>query len=168
MLISRLQWSCVFSVLSAGLCTFVVGQEIAPGHKALLTNTLRLEKGLSETQQRLLSGTTQNRFALAHQILEANPRQMKLRSASKTAAHIVRNLPHASTDDNIEIVPISSPAFDYTLSRGGGFSQIDTSTAWCGRNVVTGYNDSSAILMTLNSANGGLSFSGVAHSEDGG
>ena len=168
MLISRLQWGCVFCVLSAVLCTFVVGQEIAPGHKALLTNTLRLEKSLSEKQLRLLSGTTRNRFALAHQILEANPRPMKLRSASKTSAQSVRNLPHSSPDNNIEIVPISSSAFDYTLSRGGGFSQNDTSTAWCGRNVVTGYNDSSAILMTLNSASGGLSFSGVAHSADGG
>ncbi|MBZ5687457.1 MAG: glycoside hydrolase [Acidobacteriia bacterium] len=163
---SRLRLSCACTLLSAVLCSLAVAQELNPGHKELLVNSLRIEKRITEKQRLLLSSATQNRFALAHQVLEVEPGLMKLRIAPTTAR--AQNKPHNRTDDGIEMVPISSPPFDYTLSRGGGFSQSDTSTAWCGRNVVTGYNDSSAILMTLNAASGGLSFSGVAHSEDGG
>ena len=163
---SRLRLSCACTLLSTVLCSLVVAQELNPGHKELLVNSLRIEKRLTEKQRLLLSSATQNRFTLAHQILEVEPGLMKLRIAPTTAR--AQNKPHNRSNDGIEMVPISSRAFDYTLSRGGGFSQSDTSTAWCGRNVVTGYNDSSAILMTLNAASGGLSFSGVAHSEDGG
>ena len=168
MLKSGLRWCCVSSVLSTVLCLIAVGQQLNPGHKDLLSNSLRLERNLTKQQRRQLSSATQNRFALAHEILEVNPGRMKIRSAPTTPSQSPRNAARRLTSDGIEIVPISSSAFDYTLSRGGGFSQSDTSTAWCGRNVVTGYNDSSAVLTTLNSGSGGLSFSGVAHSDDGG
>lgn len=168
MLKSRLKLSCVCTLLSAIPCSLVRAQELNPGHKASLVNSLQLEKRLTEKQRRQLSGAAQNRFALARQILEVSPGLMKFRKAPTAASPIGRNLARPKADAGITMVPISSPAFDYTLSRGGGFSQSDTSTAWCGHNVVTGYNDSSAILMTLNAASGGLSFSGVAHSDDGG
>ena len=167
MLKSRLRMSCACT-LPIVLCSIAVTQELNPGHKESLANSLRLEKRLTETQRRQLSATSQNRFALAHEILEVNPRLAKFRNAPTATSQNTQNQLHPRNDDGIEMVPISSPAFDYNLSRGGGFSQSDTSTAWCGKNIVTGYNDSSAILMTLNMARGGLSFSGVAHSEDGG
>jgi hypothetical protein len=167
MLKSRLRLSCACT-LPIVFCSIAVSQELNPGHKELLANSLRLEKRLTETQRRQLSGATMNRFALAHEILEVSPKLAKFRNAPTATSQNTQNQPHHRSDDGIEMVPISSPAFDYNLSRGGGFSQSDTSTAWCGKNIVTGYNDSSAVLMTLNMASGGLSFSGVAHSEDGG
>jgi hypothetical protein len=161
----RLSYACALPIV---FCSFSAAQDLNPAHKELLANSLRLEKGLTETQRRQLSSATKNRFALAHEILEVNPRLAKFRSSPTTTSQSPQNQHLHRSDDGIEMIPISSPAFDYNLSRGGGFSQSDTSTAWCGQNIVTGYNDSSAVLMTLNLASGGLSFSGVAHSDDGG
>ena len=50
------------------------------------------------------------------------------------------------------------------LSQDAGFTQSETSTAWCGNNVVAGYNDSGSFLESLVLSFGGLSFNGVARS----
>ncbi|HET6178842.1 MAG TPA: sialidase family protein [Candidatus Sulfotelmatobacter sp.] len=105
---------------------------------------------------------------MAHQIIETNRGVLNLRTPPMLQQRNAQGSLSGVTNASTGMIPISSPAFDYTLSRGGGFSQNDTSTAWCGPNIVTGYNDSSAVLMTLNNASGGLSFSGIAHSGDGG
>ena len=162
--------SCVCALLSIALSSPVArAQKIDPHLKASLLNSLRLEKKLTETQRRSLSNATQSRFALAHQLLEANKRESRPWATAALGNRGPRRATRQAASRPTGSVPISSPAFDYTLSRGGGFSQNDTSTAWCGQNIVTGYNDSSAVLLTLtNPQGGGLSFSGVAHSEDGG
>lgn len=165
---SRLRLSCVCVLLCSTLCSLAAAaQKMNSNLQTSLQNSLRLEKKLTAEQRQLLSNATLNRFALAHQILDA--KHGRLQSA---VASMPRSSGHRSAVRSTSIaagmVPISSPAFDYTLSRGGGFSQNDTSTAWCGQNIVTGYNDSSALLTTLNNATGGLSFSGVSHSDDAG
>ncbi len=64
-------------------------------------------------------------------------------------------------------VPVNDPNFDFLLSRLAGFTQNGSSNAWCGQNIVVGYNDSAALLLT--SALGtSFSFSGVGVSHDGG
>ena len=118
MLKSHLRLSCACT-LPIVLCWFSVAQELNPAHKELLANSLRLEKRVSETQRRQLSSATQNRFALAHEILEVNPRLAKFRKAPTTTSQIPQNQLHHRSDDGIKMVPISSPAFDYNLSRGG-------------------------------------------------
>ena len=158
----------LYGLLSVGLCCPVVAAEKNPNLKDLLSHSLRLEKRLTSTQLRSLSNATQNRFAFAHQILEANVGTRKSNAAPMRRGQSDRRKSSRNAGGLPEMVPISSPAFDYTLSRGGGFSQNDSSTAWCGPNVVTGYNDSSAVLQTLTAGTGGLSFSGVAHSGDSG
>jgi hypothetical protein len=49
-----------------------------------------------------------------------------------------------------------------------GFVQSETSTAWCGRNVVVAYNDSGSLLESLFTPGIGLSFSGYSLSTDAG
>lgn len=61
----------------------------------------------------------------------------------------------------------SDPSTDFVLAQLIGFTQSETSTAWCGRNVVVGFNDSGSFVETFPTT-GGLSFSGVARSTDGG
>ena len=41
---------------------------------------------------------------------------------------------------------ISSPGRDVQVSRFSGFVQSETSSAWCGSNVVVGYNDSASLF----------------------
>src|SRR5262249_47858076 len=47
-----------------------------------------------------------------------------------------------------------------------GFTQSETSTAWCGNNIVTGFNDSGSILESLLFGPGGVSGSGASISSN--
>src|SRR6266849_3602265 len=44
---------------------------------------------------------------------------------------------------------VSDPSTDLSFSRMAGFTQSETSTAWCGNNVVVAYNDSGSFLETF-------------------
>jgi hypothetical protein len=63
---------------------------------------------------------------------------------------------------------VSDPSTDLIFSRMAGFTQSETSTAWCGRNVVVAYNDSGSFLETFPIPGIGLSFNGYSLSTDGG
>jgi hypothetical protein len=63
---------------------------------------------------------------------------------------------------------VSDPSTDVMFSAFSGFTQSETSTARCGNNVVVGFNDSGSIFETGFFTGGGLSFSGVAVSSNGG
>ena len=61
---------------------------------------------------------------------------------------------------------ISNPATDFLFSLMAGFTQSETSTSWCGNNVVTGFNDSGSVFESMLFGPGGLSFTGVSISSD--
>ena len=64
---------------------------------------------------------------------------------------------------------MSNPNTDFLSSRVTGFTQSETSTAWCGSNVVVGFNDSGSVIETFGSllaGINGLSVNGVALSTD--
>lgn len=63
---------------------------------------------------------------------------------------------------------VSDPGADVGLSRMAGFTQSETSTAWCGHNVLIAYNDSGSYLETFPVPGIGLSFNGISLSTDGG
>lgn len=65
-------------------------------------------------------------------------------------------------------VRLNAHAFDFALSRLAGFTQSETSSAWCGNNIVAGYNDSGGVLRSMSLGHGGVSFDGVSVSHDGG
>ena len=71
-------------------------------------------------------------------------------------------------DDNPFSVRVNDPRRDLAFSPFAGYTQSTTSTARCGEQVVVGFNDSGSILSTLFSGKGGVSFSGVAVSDDDG
>jgi hypothetical protein len=63
----------------------------------------------------------------------------------------------------------NNPNFDYDSTRLTGFSQSETSSAWCGSSVVVGFNDSAAFAHTaVDGQAAAISLSGVAVSHDGG
>lgn len=65
----------------------------------------------------------------------------------------------------VGVAPVSNPRQDFTLSLLGGFTQNETSTAWCGNTVVVGYNDSGSYLRTAGiDPLAAASFNGVATS----
>jgi len=65
-------------------------------------------------------------------------------------------------------VPVNNNSTDLKYSSFVGFTQSETHTAECGNNVVVGFNESGSYVQTLLFGTGGVSFSGVAVSHDGG
>jgi hypothetical protein len=63
---------------------------------------------------------------------------------------------------------VSDPSTDLLFSRMAGFTQSETSTAWCGNRVVVAYNDSGSVFETFPLPVIGLSFNGYSLSTDGG
>jgi hypothetical protein len=76
-----------------------------------------------------------------------------------SAASDIPNDPAAS-------FPISRASADFVFSIMAGFTQSETSTAWCGNNVATGFNDSGSILESLLFGPGGVSGSGASISSN--
>jgi hypothetical protein len=62
---------------------------------------------------------------------------------------------------------VSDPSTDL-FSRMAGCTQSETSTAWCGHNVVVAYNDSGSLLESFPVPGIGLSFNGYSQSSNGG
>jgi hypothetical protein len=75
--------------------------------------------------------------------------------------------PSDAADEN-GLVSVNNPARDFRFSQFVGYTQSSTAIARCGNSVVVGFNDSGSILETLANGTAGISFSGVAASQDGG
>ncbi len=63
-------------------------------------------------------------------------------------------------------VPVNDADLDYQFTRLGGFTQSETSSAWCGDTVVAGFNDSGAFVRTVVENVGGASFTSVGVSQN--
>jgi hypothetical protein len=132
--------------------------------KANLASVRAFDEGLSESDRRIFSSGAQNLFTLARRIVDLEGRFGEEGPEEERAARAVQSeevfgLGAAGTR-------VSNPATDFVLSQTAGFTQSETSTAWCGNIVVVGYNDSGSLLETLVFGVGGLSFNGVARSVD--
>ena len=160
------------SVLVLGVVSFLAGTAAAqetPRAKRLATLKANLasvrtfDEGLSESDRRIFSSGAQNLFTLARRVVdlegrfgEEGPKESALRAGQPEE---VFGLGASGTQ-------VSNPATDFVLSQTAGFTQSETSTAWCGNIVVVGYNDSGSLFETLVFGVGGLSFNGVARSID--
>jgi hypothetical protein len=125
-----------------------------------------LEKRLGPEKVRLLSSGAQNLLQIAHRLERFYPGDSlsALRGAGgrpETETPAEQGLP------GVEIHPVSNRAADFVLSQQSGFTQSETTTAWCGDNAVVGFNDSGSLWETLIGTRG-LSFNGVARSTNGG
>ena len=116
--------------------------------------------------QESMSGGARNflRFAAAWPNIEKAVQKMDqakvadIQKALQNRAHAVGTGP----------IPVSNPDVDFVFSVLAGFTQSETSTAWCGNGVVVGFNDSGSFFESLLSGAGGISFSGAGASTDGG
>jgi hypothetical protein len=112
-------------------------------------NLLQMERAWPNLQEEV--GKGDNAATLAHI-------QAALQAKSGSATRIDHSGP----------IPVSNPGDDFLLSIEGGFTQSETSTAWCGSGVVAGFNDSGSLFESLVSGPGGLSFAGAGASTDAG
>lgn len=130
--------------------------------------------------QRRLSASGANLFHLAKVLSDPTiMRKSNLAAArplhNASMAHVranidaMRSAPPSSLNELNEtrgLVPINDQSLDYVLSRFAGFTQNETSSAWCGNTIVAGFNDSGADIRTVVEGIGGQSLSGVAVSHN--
>jgi hypothetical protein len=142
--------------------------------KALLKTVLDASAKIPAGQKRLLSAGAQNFLRVAEQLntpyvkggddgglLNGAGRAALSRPAAGSAVELLAG-PGGTTR-------VSDPGLDFLTSVLEGFTQSETSTAWCGNNVVAGYNDSGAFLRTAGvNPSGAWSFNGVSVSVNGG
>jgi hypothetical protein len=63
----------------------------------------------------------------------------RIQAALQAKVHSATRIVHSGP------IPVSNPGDDFLLSIEGGFTQSETSTAWCGSGVVVGFNDSGSL-----------------------
>jgi hypothetical protein len=132
--------------------------------------------GLNQTKQTLLQLPTPLRRALsggALNMLEATQHWQDIQQGYGDAEPnaLARYVAAKNTNNLLSlsgVTPVSNPSTDFLFSVMTGFTQSETSTAWCGNSVVVGFNDSGSFLQSALFGPGGLSFSGAAYSTNGG
>jgi hypothetical protein len=123
-------------------------------------------KEIPEAQRKMLSGGTQNLIHMADNWDSVGAAVARAAARAHGGGGSTRGSGHHNEGSNM--IPVSNP--DPELSfRMTGFTQSETSTAWCGSNVVVGFNDSGSFLETFDGftqGTTGLSGNGVAFSSD--
>jgi len=177
------KWCVLICALLAAFFLPVANGQDNP--KVPLESSLRaaiaVQQALPPAQQNLFSGALNNWLSMAHALLDkpaTGPDDgAKLNGQARTGSNALANRLNADSSNRSEendIEPVSSSAFDLQASHLAGFTQSTTSTAWCGHNIVTGFNSTVAAVQTFwaplfNGANNPL-FSAVdfAYSRDDG
>jgi hypothetical protein len=146
-------------VLLAIHMTWAQGNSKLTNLKPRLDAIKMFSQKLPQQHRNLLSGAVQNLISLSDSIDRMAPgvNQTLLRSTGSAGT--------SSGSGSSNVVQVSDPSTDFAFSFQTGFTQNETSTAWCGNNVVVGFNDSGSLPETM-IVPGGLSFAGVAHSND--
>lgn len=123
---------------------------------------------LSEDERKALSGSAHNLRQVAKKWGEIE----KMLEGGESRMQRVRGLRarngwwRRGADLDSSLTSVSDPSTDFDFSVMTGFTQSETSTAWCGNNVVVGFNDSGSLPESIFFGPGGTSFNGVARSSD--
>src|SRR5215469_11222800 len=116
----------------------------------------------SPEQRRMLSGSATNFF---HVVENWDRLERKALAMQKTLG--ANRHPPAEPAQEVPTtsgpVQVSNPLTDFAFGPSGGFTQSETSTAWCGTHVVVGFNDSGSVFESLFATGAAdLSFNGFA------
>jgi hypothetical protein len=145
-----------------------VSRDRLEGLRMRLQDLNQFFEGLTAEERRALSGSAQN---LMHLARPGNALEEELASAlpqlQAQARHQQGRLARAGSTALLSgVAAVSNPGTDFLTSVVSGFTQSETSTAWCGDTVVVGFNDSGSIAESILLGPGGVSFNGVARSAD--
>jgi hypothetical protein len=126
-------------------------------HQRLLSSglqrVLQLDAALNDSHSKIDDSGT---------VTASKPRAAVSSLAAVSAATILAPGPGGT-------IAVSDPRLDFANSAMTSFTQSETSSAWCGNNVVAGYNDSGAFARTAGvNFLGAWSFSSASYSHDGG
>jgi hypothetical protein len=137
--------------------------------QAKLNMTKLAIKQLPAPLQRRLSGGALNMLQFADHWQDLRPTEGQGVDRPALTFQLGSSEPNVSiAKGTSNTAAVSDPFPDFLFSVMAGFTQSETSTAWCGSNVVVGFNDSGSLYESLLVGPGGLSFSGASISNDGG
>jgi len=160
--------SAVLVLLFAGSAT----AQTAANKKAVINKTRDLMSKIPAQHQKLLS-SGMNRILQLAQVLNDDHSKMgdagtiTISPKAGLAAAIAPLAPIPGPGPG-GTTRVSDPRLDFVDSVMTGFTQSETSSAWCGNTVVAGYNDSGAFARTATSFDAPWSFSSASYSSDGG
>jgi hypothetical protein len=153
-----------FSPVSSPVAAQVSAERVQAA-KARLKQASALLQKLPGTTRKGISGAAHNLLKISEDFHKPDgPREPP--SLTRPAAAPID--PAAAPGAGLAAIRVSDPAADGVFSVVAGFTQSETSTGWCGSNVVVGFNDSGSLLESLFFGPGGLSFNGYARSTDAG
>ena len=161
----------IFRLLAALVVLSVaVSAQSESRHLQIIHNTI---SKMTREQRARMSSATQTLVRISETPAAIRPAKKQATSAQQAAEKNARAamFARAANEHNAlkpRLVHVSAPELDNVYTRIAGTTQSETSSAWCGNNVVVGFNDSGAYIRTHAEGNGGLSFSGVAFSTDAG
>jgi hypothetical protein len=131
-------------------------QQLNPALKDQLKAAIAIEQQIPPAQRKVFSGALQNWLAFGHRLFDPSGQGFNDDGPPPLGGHpaatmTVGALPSLGARKRGlgAVAQVSNLNFDLLFSRVGGFTQSTTSTAWCGRNVVVGFNDSTAALDSI-------------------
>ena len=152
-----------FALFSADAALAQVTADRIDNAKERLERIQAFVERIPAIKRTVLSAGAQNLLESAKEFAE---KEAGLRGA--LAAPLTKPL---SPAPEVAVVPaahqpvrVSRPGDDLIFSQVSGFTQSETTTGWCGNNVVVGFNDSGSFFESLLFGSGGVSFNGYARS----
>ncbi|PYM03719.1 MAG: hypothetical protein DMD82_16350, partial [Candidatus Rokuibacteriota bacterium] len=111
---------------------------------------------MPEPAKRALSSGALNLVNLAERWPQVEPLLLQRRVGSRAAPALRRE---EEAPGPLAIAPpgtqVNDPSTDVDFSPFSGFTQSETSTAWCGKNVVVGWNDTGSIFQSEGTSSNG-------------
>jgi hypothetical protein len=153
-------------ILSEKVTWAQVAPERSTAMKQMAERVKAFAERMPESARNTLSSGALNLINLAERWDRIESHLRQARPASRPSDQLIISPDAEEALANRIMAPkqVSNPAIDVSSSRFAGFTQSETSTAWCGNNVVIGFNDSGSFLETLPVPGIGLSFNGIARS----
>ncbi|MBI2883747.1 MAG: exo-alpha-sialidase [Candidatus Methylomirabilis oxyfera] len=155
-----------FVILSEKVTWAQVVPERLVGMKQMAERVKDLAQRMPESTRNMLSSGALNLINLAERWdrIEPHLRRALPMPLSSGGPILPSDVGGALADRILAPKQVSNLSADVSSSRLAGFTQSETSTAWCGNNVVVGFNDSGSILETMPLPGIGLSLNGIARS----
>lgn len=153
-------------ILSANATWAQVAQERLAGMKQMAERVKAFAERMPESMRHVLSSGALNLINLAERWDQIEPHLRRAQPMPLASDRpILPSGPGGALADQIlASKQVSNLIADVSFSRLAGFTQSETSTAWCGNTVVVGFNDSGSLLETLPLSGIALSQNGVARS----
>lgn len=153
--------------LSANVAWAQVAMERLTALKGMAERVKAFVQRMPESRRNMFSSGALNLINLAERWDQIEPHLRRATPGLGRIGPVASALNGHEQAAAIEIMApkqVSNLSADVLSSRLAGFTQSETSTAWCGNNVVVGFNDSGSFLETALLPGIGLSFNGVSRS----